>query len=529
MRTKLAFVLAFASLAGTLIAGGGCYEDPNNPQTWIKKLGDPRQRDTAVTHLMQIKDAVAVKPLLQTYEDTKSSQYLDDALSFHSKDAIPEIETILTNWNPTDNDTDAMNAANSASAECINLADPSLVPTLTAVLAKATPPTGQANLVKANAIDALGAIKDKGSVSALVTVLSADPANQPIMLNLKSAVALGAIGDPTAVPPLIKALFITGKEPGEQGLVIFPQAKMALLHIGDPAVQPLIDLMQHKNADVEALDKAGNWEASNPGVVVWKAEAVLGDMHAKAALPYLLKALNGPTQGLVQQYALYALGRLADPSTEDAVIHFSQDTGRASPDRLHANEALVFYLDPKAESVLWSTVHNPVANDDPNAPELLMLDAMLDFVRLAGPDVSAAQLKEMQSIHDGDIPEAQPTEQQAIDEATFAQKCGKTASCYEQALKDGSDTSAEDVSLFQLARLGDATALPIILQIAPQRDPPTLRDASLFALEHFKGTACPDCDKVLSGIITTESQEKNDSHLVEETQITQAYLDGQLK
>src|SRR5215471_14617017 len=77
----------------TLLAlGVGCVGDPNDPQTWIKKLYDIREQREAVRNLVRLNDRVALPALIALYKDPKGSRdpdVLDAIIHFHDASAIP--------------------------------------------------------------------------------------------------------------------------------------------------------------------------------------------------------------------------------------------------------------------------------------------------------------------------------------------------------------------------------------------------------------------------------------------------------
>src|SRR5437016_11919239 len=82
--------LVLVSFAALLTAR--CIRDPNDPQTWIRKLHDPREQKEAIQNLVRIGDPVAVPPLLTWYQDPKSgksAEVLDAIIHFHDTRAIP--------------------------------------------------------------------------------------------------------------------------------------------------------------------------------------------------------------------------------------------------------------------------------------------------------------------------------------------------------------------------------------------------------------------------------------------------------
>src|SRR5206468_1332257 len=67
----------------------GCVDDPQDPKTWIKKLGDVREGKEAVTNLVRLKDPSAVEPLVAVYKKSKDPDVLKAIASFHDQRQVP--------------------------------------------------------------------------------------------------------------------------------------------------------------------------------------------------------------------------------------------------------------------------------------------------------------------------------------------------------------------------------------------------------------------------------------------------------
>src|SRR5262249_30926429 len=125
----------------------------------------------------------------------------------------------------------------------------------------------------------------------------------------------------------------------------------SLLQIGKPAVRPLVDAMQRKNAALEADAKKYEFR---PGVIVQKTALVLGDLRAREAVPALVQQLGQPSVGDADRGVLYALGMIADPSTLKEITQVLGDGKRDYKDRIAAAEALNLAGDTQALGALLS-------------------------------------------------------------------------------------------------------------------------------------------------------------------------------
>src|SRR5687768_4699769 len=73
----------------------GCVSDPRDPNTWIKKLNDPRESKDAVMQLRRLGDPVAVPPLVEMYKKTKDAEVLKAIASFKDKRSVPTLTDAL--------------------------------------------------------------------------------------------------------------------------------------------------------------------------------------------------------------------------------------------------------------------------------------------------------------------------------------------------------------------------------------------------------------------------------------------------
>jgi HEAT repeat protein len=107
-----------------------------------------------------------------------------------------------------------------------------------------------------------------------------------------------------AVPYLVEILKDADSHPKAKA-----EAAVALGEIGDPAaVKPLMDAVQPEAKDRDAMDANRHY-----------ADA-LGALRAREAVPVLTKLLDRTTDGYTQVAAVDALGRIGDPAAVDALV-----------------------------------------------------------------------------------------------------------------------------------------------------------------------------------------------------------------
>ncbi len=486
MRTTVALMLSFYLV--------GCMADPSDPQTWIKKLGDPRDGKQAVTQLVRLKDPSAVPPLIDLYKKGKDPDVLKAIASFKDKRSVPVmIDSLDYSEDSFDNAATAANALG-------DTPDPSAVEPLIKALQKPLPIRTRANIVKLESMKSLVKIGDKRAVDALIKVVSTSADDQDFYLNQVAAESLGKLGDPKAVPALVRGLFMTGR-----GSDIFQPCRVSLLQIGTPSVQPLIDAMEHKNAALEADAKKYEFR---PGVIEQKAALMLGDLRAKEAVPALLAELKKPKKGDNHTGALYALGMIADPSTTKDIVAVLTDAKQDWKVRVSAAEALNLDGDPAAFGPLLEMAKKgDVVKDKQKYPDVRIAAAMA-YSRLGGAAEAAAFAP---------VAASEKAAKDVFDECaqrlSVAKKCKKDVACYAAALDD-SVLAKQEKAAFMLARMGKP-ALPALTKKISSREP-IVRMAVLFGVGKIADKTSSDTVHALEQQIDIDRTKPPIKPLVEE-------------
>ncbi len=155
------------------------------------------------------------------------------------------------------------------------------------------------------AVDALGDIGDPAAVEPLVTLARDD--NAEPFASKKALLALGKIGDPRAGRTILEMLYRD-----RRGVPFFPEAAVAAYLVGRPLVEPLVRVLRGEDREIAA------WARANgvvEGALYAKAAQVLGDLGDPRAIPALLQKLGyrdriPDVEVLVRVYAAESLGRL---------------------------------------------------------------------------------------------------------------------------------------------------------------------------------------------------------------------------
>ena len=507
MRT-LASLLAACFILGTL--GAGC-NDPNSPEYWIRKLKDIRERKEARRQLVRLDKPEAVPALIDLYKEDKDPETLKALVHFHDKRSIPLLISVIQEFTE-----ESVDAASVAAAELGNLGDPQAIDPLIKVLEKKLPIRSRANIVKQEAMRSLAKFgKEPRVVDALMKMLTTSADEQDFFLNKFAAVQLGVIADPKAVPALIKGLFMTGR-----GADIFQECRLALVRIGEPAVDPLIELFQEKNAEVNEMRKALEFDKHTPGVIPAKAAYVLGDLRPKKALPLLaarLKEKVKDPRNNMRISILVTLGQYGDPSVIPDILAVLKDNTASDLERAKAAEALNFIGDRKVLPELFACVSNQ------KTPPNVRVACGFAYASLG----TLAEYAKFEPLANKD---AYEEFKMALERLKLAKECKEDAACYGKVFA-GSTTQSEVLhqmlkAAYELGRLERNAALRVILENLGKTDQLEVEQALLFALMRQAGKDCKECKEKLQAYL--ERQEKSPTRiakvLANETKVTLALL-----
>jgi len=490
------FVVALVLAVGM----GGC-NDPNDPMTWAKKLKNLRTQKEALDNLAKMdadKARAAVPQLMELYNDTKRPEHLEALVRYKDDRTKPLFIAAL---DYTDDDFDKAKIAAGALAD---MKATDAVEALSKAADKVLPVKSPANGARLAAIKALARIGDKRATPALVKVLTTSADDQDFFLNQTAALALAELRDPGSIPGLIKGLFMTGR-----GTDIFQECRLALVRIGEPAVDPLIELLQEKNADIQAMAKKLNFEEpppkGTPGVVPYKAAFLLGDLRAAKAVPALIDVLKNKQRGGEHTAVLTALGQIGTPEAVDVIIAKVKDSKADPSIRSSALSALYLSGDKRALPTLFETAKSGyVVVGGQKASDLRAL-AAVNFARIAGAD----QYDAFKALADKEK-EVEGIFAEAMDRMSVAKQCGNDVACYGKMLNDPAWTRAEKAA-FQLGFSGDKKAIPLILNamkplasISQERFP--VHQAMLFALTKLADKSCGECVEKLEAQIERDEK-----------------------
>ncbi len=500
--------------ATLLVAVAGCYDDPMDPKTWIKKLDDPRESKEAVRQLVKLKDRAAVASLVELYKKTRDAEQLKAIASFADPASVPVLVDSL------DYSEDSFDNASVAATALGEIGDKAAVDPLVRAVMKPLKITTRANVVKLEAMKSLAKLKDPHAVDALIKVLATPADDQDFFLNKVAAKSLGNFADPKAVPALVRGLFMTGR-----GANIFQECRVALIAIGEPAIEPLLAALQRKNEDLEFDAKKYEFV---PGIVVQKTSIVLGDLRAKRAVPALLEELAKKDDGLAagegkgvsgHQSLILALGLIGDLAGFKPVLAVLNDPKRHPKERASAAEALNAFGDASALPALLKAAQGRFISNmtiDPEAGSVVAA-AVTAYSRLAGSDGANVTLQKIPE----EIEDMAEVFKAAATRLSAAKECKQDASCWANLLRGKDGIKAEKAALM-LGRLGKPGLAELVKAVG--HDDPAARMTVLFGLGHYGDRSCTECREALEKQIAADETKPPRKALVDEMRAVRAML-----
>lgn len=308
LRSALSFVM--------VVGLTGCPTDPYDPATWIEKLEEPENRadlDQGVKKLVELHDPEGIPALGRAWEKYRRSDmlqgmvtlaegYEDSEGKMHGPywdEAVPFLVTAVEDFDLSD--ARSIEQARAAAMALGEAKDPSTVQVLVKTATRTMPKLHRGQNARIAAIRALGGFAgDQRAADTLITILEADGENSLALARAAAADALGAMRAQKAIDPLILAMFAPPPVPA--------YARAALIQMGKPAIKPVTQAFQGTHKAVRAYAKAHAFasgcdraigpgsKCQRPGAVAYLTATVLGDLHAKSAVPMLIKGLKEPSQ-----------------------------------------------------------------------------------------------------------------------------------------------------------------------------------------------------------------------------------------
>ncbi len=462
--------------------------DPRNPEAWLSRLGesDARKRVQAVQELRKLKAKVAAPQVAELLKDPQVRE--DAALALGDLGGPEQVQPLLDAIDTTvgagsDQAARVANRTNSKIADSLGAIGDAKACDALLRLARA-----KDDLVRLSATQSLGKVRCKAAAQELARMVD-DESTPPILIK-KAIVALGQIGEPSAIPALQHALVLE-----RMGVSFLSEASFALVQLGAPAVEPMLALLEDK--DAAWLAWAKEYNRATAGTYA-KAAIVLGDLGDARAAPALLTRLKyldpdplPSTSKLltsaVRQFAADALGRLRSKEAAPAIAALvsTKDNGDEDLSTFSAN-ALVFIGDrAQAKGLVKAASSGAIRPRIPvlqaaallGEPELAAeIEALAAKEKKGKPANCAKSMQELLQAPSADekgacdkLAEAIAATAAPLKAAAACAPSGSAEACWTKALTaEGPLVRAR--AAYELGRLGAAGAVPALIRACADQD-----------------------------------------------------------
>ncbi len=291
-QTILWILVGLGSALGILI---GCHANPDDPAGQAEELADPVRRENAVANLQRLYgDALAaarreagdhpdsdprqatevqtddgrtrpgpkaivdasIESLVRTYRDhpedsQNGGRILELLRDMHDVRALPAYVKAL-DWRAEVSEEHAITAARGIEdLEIPDAQKEELVTALTQALDRVQGSRGVDNRMRIYFLRSMGSLHDRRATPELTKIATRLTEDQNVLINRMAAEELGDLGDPAAIPAMIKALFLFNPQAPVQRMN--DVGGQALVQIGQPALDPLLELLRGNNQEANRV------------------------------------------------------------------------------------------------------------------------------------------------------------------------------------------------------------------------------------------------------------------------------------
>lgn len=388
----------------------------------------------------------------------------------------------------------------------------------------------RAGEVRALMVDALAAIGDPKAVPVLIKSLEQTVDKQPVGVHRKAAVALGRIGDPSAVDALITATY---RVPDAMTTTnIAEKAKIALAAIGEPAVARVVAMLKGEHKEVQELAAKHSLTQVN---VQMSAASILGSIGSSAAVDDLVSYMpteecaepaddkgskaddaeeEAPQIDTAAMRALLgnSLGLIGDEKAVDSICACS--TWSKNPgDMFSLAEALGRIGGDKAVACLDNVIRTGEYNQDAVENSDFIHEIRWEAGRFGVMAANADNVGTIKAAIEEASKEAKVAENSKAWAAGIEtiEKCKKDVGCFVGVVEDvNADWFAREVAAINATRLspGDAKVALSVSKAYKVRNPDARVTMAWLAAHTMDGKDCGDCADAIERIIDDEKMSR---------------------
>lgn len=504
--------LSMALLLGLLSLGAlyGCHADLDDPVGQAEELDDPVRREHAIGRLQAIyskaladakgdrsNEAViavadaSVAQLTKTFVEhpeniVNGGRILSLLQEMRDPRALPALLKALE-WQAEVSEDHAVIAARTLTEiETPEAEKAAAVKAIATALERVDGARGLDNRMRKAFIEALGELEHKGATDVLIKVASADDKEQNFLFNILAAQQLVKLADPKSVPAMIKGLFHVPAE--NPAMRMNDVATSALVAIGRPSLQPLLDTLAGKHAGangavaayIEAVRrKDPNAAVKMRAAVLRSADATyaLGKLGMSDALDALLAEANHEDPARSFSAALALVGLQTTPAEKARVVAALKRVYEATEKRQRP-QLLVAMRHLYADELL-PFLYNVASTTERDLPPV-QIYGYVTYAMLA----NKAEAAKLRRVYDKE--ELIRPHLKEMDAATkAAAECDTSVDCWVGKLNDSDKVVLRKASNM-LARygVGNEKAIAALIKLFGHRDL-EVRNEALYAVDHM--------------------------------------------
>jgi HEAT repeat protein len=386
----------------------------------------------------------------------------------------------------------------------------------------------EAGLIRREMASTLGDLGDPKARSVLVAALNVPDDKQPNAVHKAAAEALVIVGDASAVPALLSVGFRVKDAPGTQS--IGERAKRAIAAIGDPAIGAVVEALDGKSEEINALAEKN----SIPELAIKQSMvAILGAIGSPSATKALIaampqsdcvsadagkkskkkgkkKAAAAPTVSdqdvSLRNFIARSLGEIGDASAV-APLCACRDATHNPGDLREIAAALGRIGGDEAVSCLKVIAETGYYTDDAVQPEFvheIRWEAAHHLLMASRPADLPKVKQTIASQKDANIVK----HLKALDPAIKAtETCKDDKACYLKLVSDvGADPIAREKAAFELSRaaIGDIEVATALARAFKVRSPEVRVTMAQLVPRVVGDKACPACIEALEAVMKSE-------------------------
>jgi HEAT repeat protein len=458
-------LLSFALLSSS------CKSDPALPETWEKRITGAKNTKEKLKQVEELRGskfmAPAMVPMLEKRLGDEKKPEVKAAIARLLGEAKQpsSIDALQDAIDPAASDSESKNLNKEIALALGKIGDPKAVGALSKLLKT------KDNYTVIAAIEALGDMKAKEAFEPLYAIAT-DDAIEPFITK-KAIIALGDIGDPRAVPGVVRAMF---KE--RKGISFYMESSFALYQFGPPAADALVPVVEGKDKEL------AEWAAKNnikDVALLAKGVQVLGDLHDKRAEKTIVGYLNFKSDFddiklIMRMRAADALGRMRSKEAVKPLAALLDEVEANARKEYVWSLARIGGKDAVAKLV-ETAGKGPWGAREESMRGVAMLGedpAVFDKFAAAEQKLFEAECKEDEEQTEcKDVAGSVKKHQEKIlsykNRATAAAECKADATCWVKHL-DAKDEGVRERAAYELGRSGNVAVIDELMKRLPEKN-----------------------------------------------------------